>query len=107
MRQDGVAADAVEVLVIDNRSTDATKQVAESFQRRSRAVRYVFESQLGLSVARNRGVAEARAPLVAFVDDDAFAEPQWAEAVLAAFAYADNHVAVVAGRVSRMGNDPA
>lgn len=99
MRQDGVAADAVEVLVIDNRSTDATKQVAESFQRRSRAVRYVFESQLGLSVARNRGVAEARAPLVAFVDDDAFAEPQWAEAVLAAFAYADNHVAVVAGRV--------
>lgn len=99
MRQGGVSVDDLEVLVIDNRSTDATKQVAESFQSRNGSIRYVFEPQLGLSVARNRGLAEARAPLVAFVDDDAFAEPQWAEAVLTAFANADDHVAVVAGRV--------
>jgi GT2 family glycosyltransferase len=95
MRQEAVPADALEVLVIDNRSTDATKQVIESFERRHAAVRYVFESQLGLSVARNTGLAEASAPLVAYVDDDAFAEPQWAAALLDAFA----SVAVVAGRV--------
>lgn len=99
MRQDGVRADALEVLVIDNRSTDATKQVTESFEHRHAAIRYVFEPELGLSVARNRGLAEAKAPLVAFVDDDAFAEPQWAEAVLESFASGDGRVAVVAGRV--------
>lgn len=99
MQQDGVAADAIEVLVIDNRSTDGTKQVAEAFQGRHPAIRYVFESHLGLSVARNTGLAEARAPLVAYIDDDAFAEPQWAEAVLASFASGDDRLAVVAGRV--------
>ncbi len=98
-QQEGIAAAEIEVLVIDNRSTDSTRHVAESFTDRHVAVRYVFESHLGLSVARNTGLAEARSPLVAFVDDDAFAEPQWAEAVLTSFANADDRVAVVAGRV--------
>jgi hypothetical protein len=41
---------------------------------------------VGLSHARNRGLAVSRAPLVAFVDDDEVVDPGWVAGVLAAFA---------------------
>jgi GT2 family glycosyltransferase len=97
--QQGVPPDDLDVVVVDNRSTDATKDVVAAFCSRNVPVRYMFEPNLGLSVARNSGLAEAQAPLVAYVDDDAFAEPQWAEAVLTAFDSHDSGLAVVAGRV--------
>lgn len=43
----------------------------------------VFPS--GLAYARNRGLAAARAPLVAFVDDDEVVDPAWVQSVLSAF----------------------
>jgi len=97
--QSGIERTNLDVVVIDNRSTDDTKAVVEAFAGRAVPVRYLFEPTLGLSVARNTGLAAARAPFVAYVDDDAFAEPQWAEAVLAAFSAHNTGVAVVAGRV--------
>jgi glycosyltransferase involved in cell wall biosynthesis len=97
--QSGIHSEDLDVVVIDNRSTDDTKAVVEAFAGRAVDVRYLFEPTLGLSVARNTGLAAARAPVVAYVDDDAFAEPQWAEAVLTAFDSHDSGLAVVAGRV--------
>ena len=64
---------AFEILVIDNNSTDATRDVAGGFP----GVRYVFEPRVGLSHARNRGFAEARGEYVAYTDDDCEPPPQW------------------------------
>lgn len=97
--QRGVPPNDLDVIVVDNRSTDATKDVVAAFCSRKVPVRYILEPNLGLSVARNTGLAAAQAPLVAYVDDDAFAEPQWGEAVLTAFDSHDSGLAVVAGRV--------
>jgi GT2 family glycosyltransferase len=51
----------------------------------------------GLSSARNTGVAAARGDVVAFLDDDAVAEPDWLERLLAP--YADERVVAVGGRI--------
>lgn len=98
-KQTGIQFNDIDVVVVDNCSVDGTKAVVEAFARRNVPARYVFEPTLGLSVARNTGLAAAQAPLVAYLDDDAFAEPQWAEAVLQAFDSHGPNVAVVAGRV--------
>src|SRR6476646_9085193 len=51
----------------------------------------------GLSGARNTGVGIAKAEIVAFLDDDAEAEPDWLERLAAM--YDDPHVLAVGGRV--------
>lgn len=75
-----------EVIVVDNNSTDRTRQVVESHLGRSSvSVRYVFEGRQGLSHARNTGIAYARAPIIAFTDDDVRAAPDWVAAIKRAF----------------------
>jgi len=67
-----------EVIVVDNRSTDRTKQVTLEHQTLMQApVRYVYEERLGLSVARNRAIREAEGEYILFLDDDAAASADW------------------------------
>lgn len=75
-------SDRVEIIVVDNGSTDATVDVAKSYSTQHARIRYVLEPKLGLSNARNAGIANARGVFVGFFDDDATAEPQWAATVL-------------------------
>ena len=77
--------DQFEVLVVDNGCTDDTPQLMAQLMERFPNVRYVREPKLGLSNARNRGIAESTGTLVAFFDDDATADPPWLGSLLAAF----------------------
>jgi glycosyltransferase involved in cell wall biosynthesis len=71
-----------EIIVVDNNSTDATRQVVDEFIQRGHShIRYVFERRQGLSYARNAAVAAARAPIVAFTDDDVRVEPAWVQTI--------------------------
>jgi glycosyltransferase involved in cell wall biosynthesis len=74
-----------EVIVVDNNSTDGTRELVEEFCRRFSHVRYCFESQQGLSYARNRGWQEARGKYVAYIDDDARAGENWLKTALTLF----------------------
>ena len=75
-----------EIVVVDNApSSDATEQaVLREFGQDSR-VRYVREPRLGLSSARNRGIAEAIADIVAFTDDDVRIDPWWLDGIVRGF----------------------
>ena len=67
-----------EVIIVDNNSTDATKQVVEWFVGRGhRNVRYVFEAKQGPSHGRNAGIANAKGEIIAFTDDDVCVEKNW------------------------------
>lgn len=67
-----------EVIVVDNNSTDDTREVIAALVAASRVpMRYVFERQQGISYARNAGIRAARAPLLAFFDDDVLVTPDW------------------------------
>lgn len=67
-----------EVLVVDNNSSDATRQVAGDFCKSNPThFRYVFESKSGKSHALNRGILEASGDVLAFTDDDVTVETTW------------------------------
>lgn len=87
-----------EVLVIDNGSTDRTKDIVAARSQDPR-LRYIYEPVLGLSVARNTGAREARSAILAYLDDDAEASPQWLKTLYQA--YQENEkLAIAGGRVT-------
>ena len=97
-RLDVSALPSVELVVVDNGSSDGTADVVEA----ARAsfpypVRLISCPEKGLSRARNAGVAEARHELILFTDDDCLPEPDWA--VRLAEAYGGDPVQVIGGRV--------
>lgn len=74
-----------EVLVVDNNSTDGTRRIAEEFVLHEFNFVLIGEPLQGLSHARNRGWLEARGGIVAYLDDDAKAAPDWCERIVRAF----------------------
>ncbi len=63
-----------EAIIIDDGSTDET---AEVLRRRPETFRYLYQEQRGAAAARNHALAEARAPLVAFLDSDDLWAPEF------------------------------
>lgn len=87
--------DQFEVLVIDNGSTDRTKEVVDDVRSRLSNVRYFYESEPGLHVGRHRGLKEANTEQLVYADDDIRAEPTWLSAIAENFS--DPKVAMVGG----------
>jgi glycosyltransferase involved in cell wall biosynthesis len=87
-----------EVLVVDNNSSDGTREVVERFCRAWPGhFRYLFEAQQGKSFALNSGIRAAAGEILAFVDDDVTVEANWLERLSAAFDTGD--WAGVGGRI--------
>jgi glycosyltransferase involved in cell wall biosynthesis len=76
-----------EILVVDNLSTDHTKDACAAFvnSHPDLSIRYIFESTQGVSYARNRGVKEARGEFICLLDDDSPPTPEWLDALLQPF----------------------
>jgi glycosyltransferase involved in cell wall biosynthesis len=103
------AACAFEVLVVDNNSTDNTPSVVESLQRKAPiTVRYISEPRQGNAYARNTGVEQAHASIVAFLDDDVVADENWIQTIKSAFDR-DPQLSFVGGKVLPLwdGNPPS
>ncbi len=86
-------ATALEVIVVDNGSTDRTREVVEL--KSHPRLKYVFEPVLGLSVARNTGAKASRGEIIAYLDDDAVASDRWLQVL--STAYANNEKLAIAG----------
>jgi glycosyltransferase involved in cell wall biosynthesis len=75
-----------EIVVVDNNSTDHTRQVVRSFSGSAPDVLYVFEPRQGTSYGRNTGIFTASAPVIAFTDDDVRVPKNWASTILTVLA---------------------
>ena len=67
-----------EVIVVDNNSSDQTRHLVQSLAARNpEKLKYFFEAKQGLSYGRNRGIANAKASIIAFTDDDVRVARDW------------------------------
>jgi GT2 family glycosyltransferase len=90
-----------ELLVVDNAGPG--ERSAAAVVAAFRGVRYVREVRAGLDVARNTALARTRAPVIAFLDDDAVADRAWAGRLLDVFS--DPAVGACTGRVEALSLD--
>jgi glycosyltransferase involved in cell wall biosynthesis len=65
-----------EVIVVDNGSSDNTKEVAMAFNGKLN-IKYVLEKTRGIPFARNAGIANASGEIIVFTDDDCVADKEW------------------------------
>ena len=60
-----------ELIVVDDGSTDGTERIVEEFRREwADSVQYIFQTNQGVSAARNHGVVRSSGELLAFLDSD-------------------------------------
>jgi glucosyl-dolichyl phosphate glucuronosyltransferase len=90
--------DEWEVLVVDNNSSDKTREVVEDFCCRYPGhFRYLLEPGQGKSRALNAGIREAHGDVLAFMDDDVTVEPTWLQNLTACLH--DSNWAGAGGRI--------
>ncbi len=79
-----------EVLVVDNNSSDGTRQVIQDFcHHYPDRFRYTFEPQQGKSHALNMGIRESRGDVLAFMDDDVTVDHLWLQNLTASLNVSD------------------
>jgi glycosyltransferase involved in cell wall biosynthesis len=92
-----------EVIVVDNASSDRTREVIEARLSHPR-LHYIHESVLGLSVARNTGAKRALSPILAYLEDDAVASSQWLQVLHGAYQNSEK-LAIAGGKVTLLWAD--
>lgn len=80
-----------EVLVVDNNSTDKTREIAEKYP----FVTLLHERKQGLIPARNKGFGTAKGDVLARIDVDSVLDPHWVERIN--YIFRDESIDAVAG----------
>jgi glycosyltransferase involved in cell wall biosynthesis len=73
--------DDIEILVVDNASTDDTPDVVGAAAVRDRRIRHLFEPYPGVARARNTALRLARGSIIVCIDDDVRPQGGWLEAL--------------------------
>lgn len=66
--------ETLRILIVDNGSTDSTRDLCQKYKG---TIEYIFESNIGLSHARNRAIMECNTDYLIFLDDDAIPDASW------------------------------
>lgn len=61
---------SIEIIVINDGSTDQSGEIAKNYAQKDHRIRLFHQSNMGLSLTRNRGLKEAKGEYIVFVDSD-------------------------------------
>jgi GT2 family glycosyltransferase len=86
-------ADRLEVIVVDNGSSDGTPDLIRGW----RGIRHAFETKRGAAAARNHGARVASHEILAFTDADCILDPAWLRHLVTALA--DRSAGLAGGRI--------
>jgi GT2 family glycosyltransferase len=98
--------DHYEVIVVGQGADQASQRIVEEFLENHANVQYVHSETVGLSPARNVGCRHARGEIIAFIDDDAVASPQWLEGYVEIFQETFPIPGMVGGRIEPLWETP-
>ena len=85
-RQETAGAFTYELLVVDNGSTDGTREMIEGLRAAFPvALRYVYEARCGIPWARNAGLRHSRGSILVMADDDVVTTPGLLQAFWSCF----------------------
>ena len=88
---------SIEIVVVDNSPDEERARSYEQWHAKRDGLTYIIEPKPGLSRARNIGIVRSQGSVIAFLDDDAVADPDWAGEVLKTFEEFPGNVGVVGG----------
>jgi succinoglycan biosynthesis protein ExoM len=97
----------IEILVVDNHPSESGRAVVESLAGGAIPIRYVTDLTRNMSTLRNRAFAEAKSEMVAFIDDDEVAAPDWLDQLVAALRETGADIAVGPRLAHFVGAAPA
>ena len=87
---------AIEVLLIDDGSTDGCGELCDALAKRDARIRVIHQENQGLSGARNTGIDAARGRYYAFVDSDDVVRPAYLKKLFGACEKHDAYMAICA-----------
>lgn len=87
LAQENIASHLYELIVVDDGSSDGTKEAIEELQalHPERAITYIYQENKGAARARNAGAEKARGDIIFFTDSDCQVQPKWLWGTLQAY----------------------
>lgn len=79
-----------EVLLVDDGSQDASKEICMEFVKKDKRFKYYFKNNGGLSSARNFGIKNANGSILTFIDSDDWIDENYIETLVMPFLTNDN-----------------
>lgn len=80
-----ISKDIFEVIVIDNGSTDDSRDVCKLFERQLKNFVYHYDDEPGQLTGRHKGTELSKGEIISFIDDDVELNPGWVRSILELF----------------------